>query len=112
MSRLFPRMNRYAALLLALVWTALTFGTALTPAPAVAGEGAYYRATLAAPAPEARMIARGTLWLCNGANCGARKDNSRPAIVCARLAREAGPVTAFSHGGEAFDAEELAECND
>ncbi|MGN6499898.1 MAG: CC_3452 family protein [Tsuneonella sp.] len=107
-----PTNAKSVAAIAALAWTALTFGAALTPAPAHAGEtGAFYRAELAAPAAEARPIAAGVAWFCNDDSCAATKGTSRPVIVCARLVKEVGPVASFTAGGEALDAEQLAKCN-
>jgi hypothetical protein len=81
-------------------------------APALARDGApYYRAELATPAAEARIVAGGLLWRCEGTQCFAGKDNSRPLIVCRKLAREAAPVTRFTAAGEELAAEDLARCN-
>jgi hypothetical protein len=73
--------------------------------------GPGYRAELAQPATSTQMLASGVLWRCEGTSCTAARATSRPAIVCARLVREAGPVTSFSVGGEALTAEQLARCN-
>jgi len=95
----------------ALAWTALTIGTAITPTPAGAAEGAYYRAELSAPAAKTNAVAGGLVWKCAETNCAAPKGTSRPAIVCARLAKEVGTVSTFTAGGKALEAEDLARCN-
>ena len=46
-----------------------------------------------------------------GRVCDCTQATSRPAIVCARLAKEVGPLNAFAVEGRAFEAEELARCN-
>jgi hypothetical protein len=107
-----PRNTKSAAILAALTWTALSFGAALTPVPAhAAGTAPFYRAELAAPAAAQRPVSSGVAWFCEGDSCAAAKGTSRPVIVCARLAKEVGPVASFTAGGEALDAEQLAKCN-
>lgn len=106
-----PSSARPAAALIALAWTALTFGTAISPAPAEAANGPYYRAELAAPVSATRSIVSGTVFTCNGTACAAGKATSRPAIVCARLAKDVGPVARFTADGKELSAEELARCN-
>ena len=82
------------------------------PTTANAGEtGPFYRAELAAPAAEARPIAGDLAWNCSDTRCAAGKGNSRPVIVCARLAKEVGPVASFVADGEALDEDQLARCN-
>lgn len=85
----------------------LAFGSVAT---AAAG-GTYYRAELAAPAPEARFVARDVVWACKGTSCIAGQGTSRPLVMCSSLAKAAGPVASFAAGGKALDAEELARCN-
>jgi hypothetical protein len=70
-----------------------------------------YRVELAQPAAERQVLAAGVIWTCEGTTCTAPRSNSRPAIVCARLAREAGTVARFSAGGDALPADQLARCN-
>ncbi|WP_305097125.1 CC_3452 family protein [Croceibacterium aestuarii] len=80
-------------------------------APAAAASAPYYQAQLAAPAGAARIVAGGLLWNCEGTSCVADKDNSRPVIVCRKLARETPAVVRFSAAGEDLGAEDLARCN-
>lgn len=86
-------------------------GLALWSTAATAAGGAYYRAELASPAPEARFVARDVVWACKGASCIAGQGTSRPLIMCSALAKAAGPVTSFVAGGKALEADELARCN-
>lgn len=80
--------------------------------PALAqGSGTYYRAELAAPAAKAQVVAGGVLWRCQESQCVAAKDNSRPLIVCRRLARETAQIVRFTAAGEEIPAEDLARCN-
>lgn len=107
-----PNIAKPTAAFVALAWTALAFGTAITPAPAQAANGGpYYRAELAAPVTAAKPVVSGTIFNCTGTNCAGGKATSRPAIVCARLAKEVGEVAAFTANGKALAAEELAKCN-
>ncbi len=108
-----PSSTKPVAVFAALAYTALTFGAALTPAPAHAASGAaFYHAELVVPATEARTIASGLLWNCSDNACTANKGTSRPVIVCQRLAKEVGTISAFVANGKAIDAAELARCND
>lgn len=80
-------------------------------AQAQSRSGAFYSATLAAPADAPRTIAGGVVWNCAGTDCSAPRGTSRPAIMCARLVREVGPVSSFTANGEALDATALERCN-
>lgn len=95
---------------LALVYTALTFGVATAPAPALASDGVYYRAVMAQPVKTGTKVVRGTAWSCKGNVCVAAKSNSRPAIVCQRLAGKVGDVQEFTIEGETIDQDTLAQC--
>lgn len=72
---------------------------------------AVYRAELAQPATTARLAAGGVVWTCAGNACTAPRSNSRPAIVCARLAREAGTLSSFAVSGAAISGSDLERCN-
>lgn len=113
MTRTLPRMSSIGALGLALAWTAMTFGAAITPAPAMAQNPskAYYRAELAQPASQARAIAGDLIWACKGTICTADKGTSRPLRICRELNRKHGVIASFTTKGEALPAEELARCN-
>ena len=95
---------------LALVYTALTFGVAVAPTTAEAAGTTYYRAELAQPVETGVEVVRGTAWSCKGTVCVANKANSRPAIVCQRLADKKGEIVSFTIEGEALPAEDLAKC--
>jgi hypothetical protein len=100
-------MVRIAALFFALIGSISLLGTA-----AVAQTGAgYYNVTLANDVGATKQVVRGILVNCNGATCAAAEGTSRPGIVCASIARELGPVTAFRAGDETLDGEALAKCN-
>lgn len=87
------------------------FAAALAPVTAGAAGGSYYRAELASPAPKAKFVARDVVWSCDGASCGAGRGTSRPLIMCASLAREAGEVKSFTVNGTPIAPEELTRCN-
>lgn len=108
-----PRFTSIGAIALALSWTAVGFGAAFAPAPAMAQNPgkAYYRAQLAQPAAQTRAIAGDLLWACNGTSCVARKGTSRPLRICRELNRKFGEVTNFTAKGEVLPAEDLAKCN-
>ena len=110
-----PSLNRTGArplaIVAALAWTTLSIGAAVSPTPAQAAEGAYYRAQLSAPAAKTSAVAGGLVWKCAETNCAAPKGTSRPAIVCARLVKEVGPVSSFIADGKALEGEALARCN-
>jgi hypothetical protein len=99
-------MVRIAAFILSLVGSLALLGSAAIAQP----NGNYYSITLAQPA-EAKTVVRDMLVNCDGAVCAAAQGTSRPAIVCASIARELGPVTAFRAGDHALDGEALAKCN-
>ena len=90
---------------------ALAVGAAFT-APALAADGApHYRAELSAPAPKSQVVAGGLLWRCEGTECRAAKDNSRPLTVCRKLAKETAAIVRFTAAGSDLPADELARCN-
>ena len=82
---------------------------ALTSAPALASS--HYQAEPAAKPAQAKFVVKDTLWRCGDAGCAGGQGNSRPAIVCAALAKEVGVLRSFSAGGTALAAEDLAKCN-
>ncbi|MCW1383323.1 hypothetical protein OLX02_10855 [Novosphingobium sp. KCTC 2891] len=95
--------------LLALAGTVATFGATATPSHAATG---YYSVTLAAPlASPKRFVDGETPWSCTGAECTAPRNTSRPAIVCARVAKKVGAVTRFATPEGEMTAEDLAKCN-
>lgn len=107
-----PKLRSFSAVTLALVWTSLTFGAAISPTGAEArGATPYYTAQFAAPAAEETAIIGGVVWQCAGTTCLAAKASSRPVTLCKRVARELGEVTSFTAGEKALEAEELATCN-
>ena len=96
---------------LAVLYTALTFGAAVTPAPAAAFDGHYYRAEFSQPVESGTQIIRGTPWACEGNVCVAQKGNSRPVIMCQRLnGKVDAELVNFTVEGEALEADKLAKC--
>ncbi|WP_128891150.1 hypothetical protein [Erythrobacter sp. HKB08] len=95
---------------LAAAWTTLTFGALTSPVEA-RGNTPFYTAELAAPAKEARTVAGGVVWQCEGTTCVAAKGTSRPVVMCMRLNRELGDVASFKTKGKALADEKLARCN-
>ncbi len=85
------------------------FATTTNPAFAASGASSFH---LTAERPvTGKKVVGDTLWSCNDAGCSTGSATSRPAIVCAKAARELGKLSSFSFRGEAFDAETLAKCN-
>lgn len=76
--------------------------------PAVAS---HYQAQPTVTPAKAKLVLRDIVWNCGDAGCAAGKSNSRPAIVCAQLARQIGTLRAFSVKGEPLAASDLQKCN-
>lgn len=81
----------------------------LLSAPALAN--AHYRAEPVNPPVQERFVARDAVWHCGSSTCVSGKSGSRPAIVCATLAREVGALKRFQAGERVFDETELQNCN-
>jgi len=79
----------------------------LAAAPAAA---ANYSAKLASPAA-GHIVARDINWACDGAACQGATDESRPAVLCQALVKQAGKVESFAVDGRAFSEAELGKCN-
>jgi len=105
-----PRTGKFAILATAALFTGLSFGVA-TSSPANAAGAVYYTATLSAPAGEARAVAGGVAWACDGATCVAGKASARPLRICRGLNRKFGEIATFKVDGEDLAADELAKCN-
>ncbi len=105
-----PTLSRVIAAAAAVAIPALLFaGAAANAQPRTAG--AFYTAELSQPATASRIVAGGLAWNCAGTSCTAPRGASRPAIVCARLVREAGQIVRFSADNAAFDEATMARCN-
>jgi len=98
------------AAVLAMAYTALTFGATLAPTPAQAND-IFYRVELSSPASEARTVAGGVAWYCSENVCVAGKGTSRPLRMCRAIAKEFGEVANFETRGEALAEEKLDSCN-
>ncbi len=92
----------------ALLFTFLMFGAAAGPAVAASP---HFRAEPATPPAAERLVVRDIVWKCGANGCVAGKSNSRPAIECAALVREVGPLRSFSVAGQTLDAPSLEKCN-
>ena len=84
---------------------------AAVPAAAQPSQPAQYRAELVSPASADRLIVRDVVWRCGGGICVAPTGNSRPVVLCAALARQAGALRSFAVEGRALSGEELQKCN-
>jgi hypothetical protein len=82
---------------------------ALSASPAFAAS--YYHAVPAATPIGAKIVARDIVWNCGARGCSAGQSGSRPAIVCAVLAREVGELRSFAVQGRPLGSDELAKCN-
>ena len=81
--------------------TSALFLAVLATAPVTAKDsGPYYHAELSQPAADAKVIAGGVLWMCEGTQCFAGKGTGRPEVMCKRLAKETSTVVRFSFAGE------------
>ena len=91
---------------------ALALGLSLAPLSVAAqGEGAHFRAQLAAPSAQERTIAGGVVWRCVETSCSAPRTGARPLRMCRDLQRELGTVVSFEVAGAALSEEDLARCN-
>jgi len=91
---------------------ALALGLSLAPAALSAqAPAARFSAELASPAADARVVAGGIAWRCEGTTCSAPVNGTRSLRACRELARELGPVVRFSAGDAVMDEAELARCN-
>lgn len=108
-----PRsLNSLAFAAVAILGTAVSFAVTTAPAYAAPTTVSFYEAQLATPADARRTeIQNGVVWICAGADCRGNEGQSRPEVVCGRLARKVGPLAGFAIKGEALDAEALARCN-
>ncbi|CAM3091744.1 hypothetical protein SPAN111604_03155 [Sphingomonas antarctica] len=101
-------MVRTFAIVAAFAASALSLGVSVQPAYA---QAPVVRAVTVAQLAPKTLVAGETLWNCGAEGCTTRALTSRPAIVCAQVAKQVGAVSSFSVGGAALSAEELAKCN-
>lgn len=87
----------------------LILSLALVSGPAFASG---FQAETGTQPPQTRFVARDSIWRCAATACvSTNQTSTRPAIVCAALAREVGTLRSFTANGRAFGAEELQACN-
>lgn len=91
------------------MFRSILFLSALTLAAAPAA-ATNYSAKLSTPT-SGRVIARDINWACGADGCQGATAESRPAVLCQALAKEAGRVDSFTVDGRAFTDAELAKCN-
>ncbi len=84
---------------------------AIMPATAQAQSGAHYAATAVEAPGKSSFVTQNTIWKCKDAVCTAPRAASQDKVVCERVVRNVGTLSAFTAGGTAFDAEALAACN-
>ena len=106
-----PRTGKFAILASALIYTGAILGVATSSSPLEAAGPPYYSATLTTPASEARFVAGGVAWTCEGTTCVAGKASARPLRICRGLNRKSGEIANFKVLGQPIEAEELAKCN-
>ncbi|MBI1185746.1 MAG: hypothetical protein GC206_00125 [Alphaproteobacteria bacterium] len=87
---------------------ALVLGAAFT---GVAQARDVFTAQLQAPTQESRVIARSTLWTCEGDVCRAAPRHGVSVSACRALVREVGALTTYGAEDNQLSAEQLAECN-
>lgn len=105
-------MKRIVAFAAAALTSVMLLGATATPAFAAGSAPGYRLVPVSAITAATSFVASETLWKCAESGCVARAATSRPEIVCARAAKEVGPVASFSHNGKELDAEALAKCNE
>ena len=91
------------------MFRAIVLALGLAAAPAIAAQ--HFQAQPAAAPAADKLIVRDTVWNCAGGACSAGKSSSRPAVVCAALVKEVGPLRSFAVQGRALDAQQLEKCN-
>jgi hypothetical protein len=64
-------------------------------------------------AAKTKIVAGGSVWVCNGADCIANAPGSRTfaTATCKDLAKALGPIAAFSDGKKQMDAARIDQCN-
>ena len=90
---------------------AFVVGGTMIGGTAHAQTGSHYVATPAQAPIKDKLITRETLWKVSGGNYVAARSTERDAFLCGAVARDAGALTSFTVGGQAFDADQLAKCN-
>ena len=90
----------------------LALAVAAIAAPAFADTG--WTAAPASPSSKLGFVGDSVIWSCGSGGCISQSDtsNADPMSECLSLARQLGPLTAFTGGGVPFAAARLARCND
>ncbi len=72
----------------------------------------WWSAGLSTPLDSPRSaIVNSVMWKCAGDQCSAPAQDSRPVMVCQKVAKKFGPVTRFASPAGPLSADELAKCN-
>lgn len=77
----------------------------------VAFAGDLSTARLQGPAAAQQIVARSTVWTCEGDTCRARPNHAVSVSACRAFVREAGPVAAYGTEQRQLTAEQLTACN-
>ena len=64
-----------------------------------------------ASAANGHIVARDINWSCGAEGCQGTTQESRPAVLCQALAKQAGKLENFQVDGRAFTTAELDKCN-
>jgi hypothetical protein len=91
------------------MFRAAILALALSATPAFAAP--LFHAQPDATPSNTKFVLRDTLWKCGDTGCAAAQGTSRPAVICAVLAKQVGTLRSFSFKGEEISAEELDKCN-
>lgn len=75
------------------------------------GPEGYYTATPVAQPTKTSFITSNLMWKWRDTAFTANKAPARDNIVCQMIVQRAGALSAFTAGGQAFDADALAKCN-
>ncbi|WEJ99199.1 MAG: hypothetical protein P0Y59_20010 [Candidatus Sphingomonas phytovorans] len=75
------------------------------------GLDGYYTATPVAQPTKTSFITSNLMWKWRDTAFTANKAPARDNIVCQMIVQRAGALSAFTAGGQAFDADALAKCN-
>jgi len=102
-------MTRFSQIAAALVGTVMLLSPIAGQAQAPAD--GYYTAIPVAKPTKTSLITHSTVWKWNDSAFVANKAPERGNIVCELIVQRVGALTAFTAGGQAFDADALAKCN-
>ena len=91
--------------------TALTAMFVLSSPAAAQSAESYYRATLQAASAPGKVISSDVLWAAHDNVLEAPMTGDVARRVCAVLAHNVGPITAFQADGKPISVEDLGYCN-